>query len=94
MDTLIFSQTAIFRLQQLGSNYYRQTGERYKLATENGILELLQSSAVMTDRQVRTAYDAFILELNKRQIDALTERGVNLRLPVKTSLITPVRQAG
>lgn len=94
MDTLIFSQTAIFRLQQLGSQYYRQTGERHKLANESGILELLQSSAVISDRQVRNAYDAFVLELNKRQIDALTHRGISLRLPTHTASVTSIRQAG
>ena len=94
MDTLIFSQTAIFRLQQLGSQYYRQTGERHKLANESGILELLQSSAVISDSQVRNAYDAFVLELNKRQIDALTQRGIKLRFPMQTSVMTTIRQAG
>jgi len=94
MDTLIFSQTAIFRLQQLGSQYYHHTGERHRLANESGILELLQSSALISDRKVRSAYDAFVMELNKRQIDALGDRGIKLRFPVHTSLITPIRQAG
>ncbi len=94
MDTLIFSQTAIFRLQQLGSQYYHHTGERHRLANESGILELLQSSALIADRKVRSAYDAFVMELNKRQIDALTQRGIKLRFPMHTSLITPIRQAG
>lgn len=95
MDTLIFSQTAIFRLQQLGSQFYHHTGERFKLATQAGILELLQSSALISDRSVRSAYDAFVMELNKRQIDALAARGVKLRQPlsVSMSLSTPIRQA-
>lgn len=94
MDTLIFSQTAIFRLQQLGSQYYHHIGERHRLANESGILELLVSSALISDRKVRAAYDAFVMELNKRQIDALTQRGVKLRFPLHTSLIAPIRQAG
>ncbi len=94
MDTLIFSQTAIFRLQQLGSQYYHHTGERHRLANEGGILELLVSSALISDRKVRAAYDAFVMELNNRQIDALTQRGAKLRFPMQTSLITPIRQAG
>jgi hypothetical protein len=94
MDTLIFSQTAIFRLQQLGSQYYHHTGERHRLANESGILELLQSSALISDRKVRATYDAFVLELNKRQIDALTQRGIKLRFPMHTTLVTPIRQAG
>jgi hypothetical protein len=94
MDTLIFSQTAIFRLQQLGSQYYHHTGERHRLANEAGILELLVSSALISDRQVRAAYDAFVMELNKRQIDALTQRGIKLRFPMHSSTMAPVRQAG
>jgi hypothetical protein len=94
MDTLIFSQTAIFRLQQLGSQYYHNTGERHRLANESGILELLVSSAVISDRKVRAAYDAFVMELNKRQIDALAQRGVKLRFPMQASVMNTVRQAG
>ena len=81
MNAIIFSQTAIFRLQQLGSQYYRHTGERHKLAREEGILDLLQSSALIPDRKVRNAYHAFLMELNKPQIEALVERGVKLRHP-------------
>ena len=94
MDTLIFSQTAIFRLQQLGSQYYHHTGVRHRLASETGILGLLKDSALVSDRKVRHAYDAFVLELNKRQIDALGSRGIKLRLPMQISLTTPIRQAG
>ena len=81
MNSLIFSQSAIFRLQQLGSQYFHYTGERHKLAEENGILNLIQSSAIIPDRKVRNAYHAFLMELNKSQIDALLERGVKLRHP-------------
>jgi len=81
MNTLIFSQTAIFRLQQLATHYYHHTGRRHKLAEQDGILELLQFSALVTDRAVRSAYDDFVKELNKRQINALVEKGVTLRFP-------------
>ena len=93
MDTLIFSQTAIFRLQQLGSHYFHHTGIRHRLADQAGILNLLKESALVSERKVRSAYDAFILELNKRQIDALAERGIKLRLPLRVDLSTPIRQA-
>ncbi|RYD72432.1 MAG: hypothetical protein EOP53_21940 [Sphingobacteriales bacterium] len=81
MDTLIFSQAAIFRLHQLDNQYYHHTGERYRLANENGILDLLENSASIADRKIRRAYFAFIMELDKNQINALEERGVRLRLP-------------
>jgi hypothetical protein len=79
MNTLIFSQTAIFRLQRLGAQYYHYTGERHRLADEHGILDLLQNSALINDHRVRGAYEAFINELEKPQIEALVERGVRLR---------------
>lgn len=94
MDTLIFSQSAIFRLQQLVSQHYHHTGVRHKLANQEGILDLLRESALITDRKVRNSYDAFVLELNKRQIDALSDRGITLRHPLHKSLSTPLRQAG
>ena len=94
MDTLIFSQTAIFRLQQLASNYYNHSGVRHKLAHESGILDLLREAATVTDRKVRSSYDAFIGELNKRQIDALAMRGVALRQPLVISLTSSIRKAG
>lgn len=81
MAPLIFSQPAIFRLQRLGSMLYHQTGERYKLADEGGILELLHSSASIKNPKVSSAYIAFLTELEKDQIDALAERGVELRVP-------------
>ncbi len=95
MDKLIFSQTAIFRLQQLGSQYYHSTGERHKLANESGILDLLRDSAILSDSNVRMAYDAFVMELNKRQIDDLAQRGIKLRVPLQAGLATPAtaRQA-
>ena len=93
MDTLIFSQTAIFRLQQLGSHYFHYSGVRHKLADQAGILNLLMDSALVSERKVRSAYDAFVMELNKRQMDALAERGIKLRLPLRATLTTPIRQA-
>ena len=95
MDTLIFSQSAIFRLQQLVSQHYHYTGVRHKLANQEGILDLLRESALITDKKVRNSYDAFVLELNKRQIDALSDRGIKLRAPLQAaSLTTRLRQAG
>jgi hypothetical protein len=93
MDTLIFSQTAIFRLQQLESQYFRLSGVRHKLATEAGILALLSESAQASERKTRKSYDAFVMELNKRQIDALATRGINLRTPLQVVSVTPLRQA-
>ncbi len=91
MDTLIFSQSAIFRLQQLGSQYYHHTGVRHRLANPQSVVELLRATALSQEKDIRICYEAFVLELNKRQIDALATRGVQLRHPGQAS---GLRQAG
>ncbi len=91
MDTLIFSQSAIFRLQQLGSQYFHHTGVRHRLADPHSVAELLRATALSQQSDVRICYEAFVLELNKRQIDALAARGVQLRHPQQLS---GLRQAG
>ncbi len=95
MDTLIFSQTAIFRLQQLGSQYYHLTGVRHKLATQEGILDLLREAALTSEQSVSNCYDSFVIELNKRQIDALADRGIKLQQPLQLqeSFARPMRKA-
>lgn len=94
MDTLIFSQTAIFRMQQLASCIYHQTGTRHRMATQEGMLALLHEASASVNSDIRHYYDSFVLELNKRQLDALEARGVKMRRPFYASVITPTRKAG
>jgi hypothetical protein len=94
MDTLIFSQTAIFRMQQLASCVYHKTGTRHRMATQDGMLALLRDAGSSTDGDVRQYYDSFVMELNKRQLDMLEAREVKMRKPFFASAITPVRKAG
>ncbi len=93
MDTLIFSQTAIFRMQQLASCVYHKTGIRHRMATQEGMLTLLKESGASSDRDIRQYYDAFVIELNKRQLEMLETRNVKMRQPL-TSLIGNIRKAG
>lgn len=93
MDTLIFSQTAIFRMQQLASCVYHKTGVRHRMATQEGMLSLLKESGASSDRDIRQYYDAFVIELNKRQLDMLEARNVKMRQPF-TSLMSNIRKAG
>jgi hypothetical protein len=94
MTTLIFSQAAIFRMQQLASSYFHKTGVRHRISSDEGMLDLLKEAALCGEKEVRRCYDAFVMELNKRQIDGLAARGVKLRLPTQFTLATPIRQAG
>jgi hypothetical protein len=93
MDTLIFSQTAIFRMQQLASCLYHKTGIRHRMATQEGMLALLREAGSSADRDIRQYYDAFVMELNKHQFDMLEARNVTLRKPFYASVITPIRKA-
>lgn len=93
MDTLIFSQTAIFRMQQLASCMYHKTGMRYRMATQEGMLSLLKEAGESSDRDIRQYYDAFVLELNKRQLDLLEARNVKVRRPFTGSLVGQIRKA-
>lgn len=85
MDTLIFSQTAIFRMQQLASCVYQKTGTRHRMATQEGMLSLLNDAGSSDDRDIRLYYDAFIRELDKHQLDVLEERKVRIRPAVRSS---------
>lgn len=93
MDTLIFSQTAIFRMQQLASCVYHKTGVRHRMATQEGMLSLLKESGASSDRDIRQYYDAFVIELNKRQLEMLEARDVKMRQPF-TSSMGQIRKAG
>lgn len=76
MDTLIFSQAAIFHLQQLANHIHRHTGIRHRLSTTQGIINLLSEGASSHAPDVKSCYAAFALELNKRQLDALASQGL------------------
>jgi hypothetical protein len=93
MGTLIFSQTAIFRLQQLGNQYYSLTGIRHKLSNQDGVMDLLRDAVLSRDGQVKVSYESFVMELNKRQIDALANNGINVQQPLQAPSTTNASQA-
>ena len=80
MNALSFSQTAIFSLRRLVTQYYYFTGERHRLTDEFGILDLLQKSASITHQNVRVAYQAFLKKLDQHQIEMLVVQGIELPL--------------
>lgn len=85
MDQLIFSQAAVFRLQQLANRVCQQTGTRYKLSDTAGIVSLLRESEQSQSRDIRLYYEAFVMELNKRQLDSLRIHGISM-LPLSQNL--------
>lgn len=81
LDKLIFSQSGVYRLQQLASQVYRHCGMRHKLSQQEGIVELLQFSSISDHQVVRAYFAAFTNCLDRHQRDLLIERGVKLNLP-------------
>lgn len=81
MDKLIFSQTGVYRLQQLATQVNRHCGVRYKLSQQEGIVQLLSFASQSDNQVVRAYFAAFTNSLSSLQRDLLIERGIKLNLP-------------
>lgn len=78
---LIFSQSGVFRLQQLASLVYRKTGVRHRLSVEDELLEMLRLSTRSQQPDIRRCCENFTMELNSRQLMALKQHGINMVPP-------------
>lgn len=76
MATPIFSQAAIYRLQQLASAVHHQTGARHRLSDSNSLLTLLRYAQRTTDERVNGCYQAFTDLLTDEQLLALKREGL------------------
>ena len=76
MEKLIFSQSGVYRLQQLASQVHHITGTRHKLSDENAMLDLLRDCAKSKHKVIQTYFAAFSSELSDDQINKLRARGV------------------
>lgn len=81
MDKLIFSQTGVYRLQQLATQVNRHCGVRYKLSRQEGIVQLLSFASQSDNQVVRAYFAAFTNSLSSLQRDLLIECGIKLNLP-------------
>lgn len=78
MNNPIFSQAAIFRLQQLASAVHKQTGVRHKLSEPNNLMALLRYSSSAPTGGIALQYQAFVRILTLAERDALVVRGIPL----------------
>jgi hypothetical protein len=76
MAKIIFSQSGVFRLQQLASQVRSITGIRHKLSDESAMLELLRSCAKSNHKVIKTYFAAFTSELSDEQRTSLLARGI------------------
>ncbi len=80
MEKLIFSQSGVYRLQQLASQVHSITGVRYRLSDSDAMLELLRKCSRSGDKVIQTYFAAFSNELDDDQMETLVSQGVQPRL--------------
>ncbi|MDQ2076228.1 hypothetical protein [Marinimicrobium sp. ABcell2] len=78
MNIPIFSQAAIFRLQQLAGAVHKHSGVRHKLSEPNNLLMLLRYASQAPTPGIAMQYQAFIRILNRTEKSSLQARGVPL----------------
>lgn len=80
MEKLIFSQSGVYRLQQLATQFHQQTGIRRRLSSAEDMIDLLRDCAESKDKTIQTYFAAFTGELDATQVNSLAALGVNPRL--------------
>ena len=76
MEKLIFSQSGVYRLQQLATQFHHQTGIRRRLSSEEDMIDLLRDCAVSKDKIIQTYFAAFASELDAEQVNSLAALGI------------------
>jgi hypothetical protein len=85
MDTLLFSQGALYQLQQLVKPVRDKTGVRHRLSDKKDLFTLLRYSCTSPDPLIADYYSLFIAELDEPQKAYLQGRGLLLSRPAKVS---------
>lgn len=78
MNQLLFSQGALYQLQQLVKSVREKTGVRHRLSKPKDVFSLLRYSCTSSDSDVSHYYDLFINELDEDQKDYLQDKGLLL----------------
>lgn len=79
LDKLIFSQSGVYRLQQLASQVHTVTGTRHKLSDESAMIDMLRNCANSEHKVIQTYFAAFTGELSEDQVNSLLARGIRPR---------------
>jgi hypothetical protein len=83
MDNLLFSQNALYQLQQLVKPVRDKTGVRHRLSDQKDLFSLLRYSCTSPDSVISEYYSMFIDELNDEQKAYLQGRGLLLTRTIK-----------
>lgn len=76
MRKLIFSQSGVYRLQQLASQVRHHTGVRHRLSDEDAMIAMLRDCANSNNEVIQTYFAAFTSELDADQVNSLLAFGV------------------
>lgn len=78
MESLVFSQAAVYQLQQLSKIVRSQTGVRHRLSDPKSVMSLLRFSSTSPDAEVFKYFGRFTNELDVEQRSYLQGRGLML----------------
>ncbi len=78
MKSLVFSQTAVYQLQQLSKAVRDKTGVRHRLSDQKSIFSLLRYSSTSPDANIFKHFGRFTNELEQEQREYLQGRGLML----------------
>lgn len=71
MNPLIFSQSAVFHLNQLSNLLSQHTGKRHRLSSTEGIISLMLAASQSKIPEIQSLYQQLINGLSKEQKQAL-----------------------
>ena len=89
MTDLVFSQPAVYQLQQLAKAVRQKTGVRHRLSDKTSIISLLKYSSTSADPGIFTYFSRFTNELEEEQRNYLLSHG----LIIPTVLYNKVSEA-
>lgn len=78
MQSLVFSQTAVYQLQQLSKAVRDKTGVRHRLSDPKSVMSLLRYSSTSPDANIFRFFGRFTNELDLEQRSYLQGRGLML----------------
>jgi hypothetical protein len=76
MDSLVFSQSALYQLQQLSKAVRDKTGVRHRLSDPKSVITLLRFSSTSPNKDIFTYFSRFTSELEAEQRAYLQSRGL------------------
>jgi hypothetical protein len=92
MESLVFSQSAVYQLQQLSKTVREKTGVRHRLSDQKSLVSLLRYSSTSPDANIFLYFSRFTNELEPEQRAYLQGRGLLLPAVIYDKVHTVTHQ--